>query len=52
VCRLVDAGRYGSVIDRSYPLAEAAAAHRYVEQGHKRGDVVLAVAPEHPHRDR
>ena len=32
------------MIDRSYPLDEAAAAMRYVEGGHVRGKVVLHVA--------
>jgi NADPH:quinone reductase-like Zn-dependent oxidoreductase len=43
--RVVD-GEIRSVVDRRYPLAEAAAAHRYVESGAKRGHVVLAVAAD------
>jgi NADPH:quinone reductase-like Zn-dependent oxidoreductase len=31
------------VIDRTYPLDDIAAAHRYVDGGHKRGNVVVAV---------
>jgi NADPH:quinone reductase-like Zn-dependent oxidoreductase len=40
---LLEAGTIKPVIDRCYPLAEAAAAHRYVETGEKRGNVVLTV---------
>jgi NADPH:quinone reductase-like Zn-dependent oxidoreductase len=41
--KLAEAGAVRSVIDRRYPLAAAAEAHRYVEQGHKVGNVVLVV---------
>lgn len=44
--RLMAEGRLKSILDRCYPLAEAAAAHRHVEQGHKRGSVVLLVGSQ------
>jgi NADPH:quinone reductase-like Zn-dependent oxidoreductase len=39
----IEAGQLKPVIDRTYPLAETAAAHAYAEQGHVRGKVVLEV---------
>lgn len=42
---LVHDGCLRTVVDRAYPLGEAAEAHRYVERGHKRGNVVLLIAP-------
>ena len=41
--RAIEAGKVTPVIDRTYPLAEAPDAIRYLQEGHARGKIVITI---------
>ncbi len=47
---MVDAGALRSVIDRTYPLEEAADAMRYLAEGHAGGKIIVDVGGPQPER--
>ena len=43
IASLVEGGEFKPVIDRRYPFEQVVAAHRYVDEGRKKGNVILTV---------
>jgi NADPH:quinone reductase-like Zn-dependent oxidoreductase len=44
LCNLFESGKYNVAIDKIYPLTEIVEAHRYVDTGRKKGNVILRVS--------
>jgi NADPH:quinone reductase-like Zn-dependent oxidoreductase len=43
IAKLIEEGRLAPVIERTYPLADAAEAVRHLEAGHARGKIIVTI---------